>query len=301
MAYTATMNSFLDALVNKVAYSEVRTKAFQNPIAQFKKESIPLGYSAEFIHVNPATLSDYTPPVAPLYTDPFAAAAPTVYAEYLDVEENKIGSAHIREDEIADAFTSWEKFDSLVQAIVNSLYSANQLFEYNLMKDTISTAVDNGDIVLEDIDEVVSEITGINAILKIKNVVEEMRIPNGTYNTESGAISFVDPENAVIIMRADMKNAIDVYTRAGAYNVGNLDFLPRVVTVDKFDDDDNILAVIMDEAFLQIRDRKFSVDSIRNPADLSINYWLRRRTLSGVIKFAQALALVKEIPDPPTP
>lgn len=288
--YTTRMNAFLPALVNKIVYTEVRTKAFQNPIARFKKASVPFGFHGEFIHTNPAELKDYTRPNAPAFTNPFSAENPVVFADYLEVNEDKIASVLLSEDYLNDAFSSWEKFDEMVQAIINSLYSGNQAWEYSIMKDTLTTAYENNNIVKLPIVNITDEASGAEAIIAIKNAVEYMRVPSEDYNKMAGAVSFVEPENMVIIMTADFKNRMDVLTRAGAYNVNNLDFLPEIVVVDKLDDAGEIKAVVMDEAFLQIRDKKFSVDSIFNPADWSLNYWLRRRTMRGVIRFANAVA-----------
>ena len=41
-AYT-TMNRFLNVLVNKIVFTEVRTKLFTNPLARLKKGNIPMG------------------------------------------------------------------------------------------------------------------------------------------------------------------------------------------------------------------------------------------------------------------
>lgn len=292
--YQVRMNAFLPALVNKIVYTEVRTKSFQNPISRFKKSNIPFGFHGEFIHVNPAELKDYTRPNAPAFTNPFSAENPVVFADYLEVNEDKIASVLLSEDYLNDAFSSWEKFDEMVQSIINSLYSGNQAWEYSIMKETLADAYDNNNITKEAIDNIVDETSGNEAIIKIKNAVEYMRIPSEDYNTLEGAVSFVEPENMVIVMTADFKNRMDVLTRAGAFNVSNLDFLPPVVVVDKIDDEGTIKAIVMDEAFLQIRDKKFGVDSIFNPADWTLNYWLRRRTMRGVIRFANAVAFYTE-------
>lgn len=291
--YTTRMNAFLTTLVNKIAYQEVRTKVFQNKLARFKKSDMPLGYSAEFSHVNPVELSDYTRPDAPAYTDPFGAAEPTVFATYLEVNEDKIASTRIDEMYIDDAFTSYEKIDNMVAAIVNSLYSGNQIWEYNLFKKVLAGGF--AGMLQVEIPQVNSVDTGAAATVVIQDNSEYMAIPSDDYNSENGAISFVEPENQILIMTANFKHRLDNYSRALAYHNEPQNILPEIVVIDQMPTGmENVVAVLMDKAYLQIKDKKFAVDSIWNPADHALNYWLRRRTLAGTISFANVCAFVLE-------
>lgn len=293
MAYVATMNGFISALVNKVILTEVYTKAYNSQLSGFKKESIPMGFKGEFIHVNPVTLTDYSKPTAPAYTDPFKTVNPTVFATYLTVNENKIGEATIFGDLLEDAFTSYEKFDALVQSIINSLYSGNQLWEETTIKAYLTEAVTDATPTINSTTLALptSMATGQAALLAIMNVSGYMAHPSGTYNTETGAVSFCEPANQRIIMTTDFYNRLNVYNYSGAFHDEFLKLQPQITVIDKIDEDnDSIRCIVMDEACFQFRDRKFEVSSIVNPADLSINYWLRRRSLVGVIPFACAYA-----------
>ena len=293
------MNDFLSALVNKVAFQEVLTKTYENPIARFKKGNIPLGYTGEFIHINPAELEDYTRPVAPLHTDPFSAKDPVAFADFLTVNEDKIASTLLSEDYLSDAFTSYEKFYEMTQQIVSSLYSGNNIYERDLMLRNVVSGFGAGVRAVSSLALPTNETTAQAAILAIKDASADMRDPSSDFIAESfadaGALSWVDYDNQVIIMTNRMKNRLEVYARSVAYNVGNLDFLPPIITVNNIGTIDNkaIHTVIMDVAALQIRDKIFRVDSLYNPADGTLNYWLRRRTMSGFVGFANAKAFTE--------
>lgn len=302
--YTKTMNAFLTTLVNKIAFQEVLTKSFENPIAEFKKGAMPLGYTGEFVHVNPAELKDYTLPEAPNYTDPFTAEKPVVFADYLSVNEDKIASRLLNEDYIADAFSTYDKFYEMTQQIVSSLYSGNNIYELGLMLATTLTGFADDSRTVETIELPTDEASAQAAILAIKDMSANMSMPSSDYvaadYAEAGAISWVAPENQRIIMTNALKNRLEVYARAYAYNVGNLDFLPRVTAVNSIGqiEGKELHCIIMDVAALQIRDKIFRVDSIYNPADGSLNYWLRRRTMAGFVGFANAGAFAKLTPRP---
>lgn len=296
MAYTATANAFLNTLFNKFILQEVRTKTYENPLAGFKKETLPMGYDAEFIHVNPVTLTDYAQPTAPAYTDPFKTAIPVTFGEYLSVNINKIAEATIYEDTLLDAFTSYEKFDVMVQSIINSLYSGNNIWEYNEIRKLAASNVTAKKVKATEISPVTDLATGQAAIIALLDTVNALTYPTSNYNyAKNGntpAISFCDVENQRIMMTYAMWDRLLTYNYSSAFHDELIRLKPRVVLVDKIDDAGKIAAIIMDEGYLQFRDRKFSVESIINPADLSINYWLRRRVLSGCVGFANAHALI---------
>lgn len=300
MAFSATTNAFLATLINKFALQEVRTKTYNNKLSVFKKETIPYGFDAEYLHTNPATLSDYTQPnfSTHKYTDPFATNLPTTFSEYLTVNENQRASVTLVEDTILDAFTSYEKFDSLVQSIVNSLYSGNQIWEEKTIKQLFGVAVNSKTAGSEVMTPVTSLATGQAALLQMLNASDLMTFAGSSYNTVTGVVTFCDTENQRILVRSDFWNALKVYNYSAAFHDDFITLAPRVTVVDCFinaagNEDANILAVICDEAFLQFRDRVFEVNSIINPADMSINYWLRHRAMTGVIPYANALAFVE--------
>ena len=53
-SYQATTNEFLDGLVTRVAYVDVNTRRFKNPLAFLKRSGNPFGTTFEEIYVNPA-------------------------------------------------------------------------------------------------------------------------------------------------------------------------------------------------------------------------------------------------------
>ena len=53
------MNEFMNALVNKVAMSNIKSKMFRNPLARLKKAGVPMGNTIEEIFINPATDTTY--------------------------------------------------------------------------------------------------------------------------------------------------------------------------------------------------------------------------------------------------
>ena len=58
-AYQPMLNEFVTNLINRIALTIVRNKSFNNPLAIFKKGSVPLGTDIQDIYENPAEAEAY--------------------------------------------------------------------------------------------------------------------------------------------------------------------------------------------------------------------------------------------------
>ncbi len=288
-AFTSATNAWLSSLINKFALEEVRTKTWENPFAIFKKGNMPLGYHAGFHHANPAALSDYTRPAAPAYTDPFAGADPVVFSDYLKVEQDKIASTVISDDYLSDAMSSWEKLDEFVQTIIGTVYTGNAKWEYDTMIAQLPE-VKLASQVIGGITNPTNEATAQAALIRLAGVSKAMTRISDTYTGRAGVQTFTDKENQILISTDDFQLGIEVYAKSVAFNPNYLDKLPRWETVESLGQasGNDVYAIIIDAARFQWRDKLFRIESIRNPADGTTVYWLRRRALVGNIDFANA-------------
>ena len=57
--YQPQLNEFITNLINRIGLTIVRNKSFNNPLAMFKKGSVPLGTDIEDIYTNPAEEEQY--------------------------------------------------------------------------------------------------------------------------------------------------------------------------------------------------------------------------------------------------
>lgn len=295
-AFTPATNAWLSTLINKFALEEVRTKTWENPFAKFKKGNIPLGYHAGFHHANPARLGDYNRPAAPNYTDPFAGADPIVFSDYLKVEADKIASTIISDDYLSDALSSWDKLDEFVQTIIGTLYTANSKWEYESSIDVLPE-VKAGNQRITGLTMPTDEASAQAALIKLAAVSKSMERVGSKYTGRAGVETFTERANQTLIMTDEFALAMEVYAKSVAFNTSYLDVLPKIDTVESFGDQRrDIVAVIIDDARFQWRDKLFRVESIRNPADGTTVYWLRRRALIGNIDFANAAIFTIDLP-----
>lgn len=288
-AFTSATNAWLSSLINKFALEEVLTKTWENPFAIFKKGDMPLGYHAGFHHANPAELSDYTRPAAPAYTDPFAGSDPVVFSDYLKVEQDKIASTIISDDYLSDALTSWEKLDEFVQTIIGTVYTGNAAWEYNTMNEKLPE-VKKASQVFSGLAVPTDEATAQAAIIRLAAASKVMTRITDTYTGREGVLTFTDKANQLLITTDAFQLGAEVYAKSVAFNPSYLDKLPTWETVESLGQYEgaDVVAILIDRARFQWRDKLFRVESIRNPADGVTVYWLRRRALVGNVDFANA-------------
>ena len=300
-SYQPQLNQFVNNLINRIALTIIRNKSYNNPLAVFKKGSIPLGTDIQDVFTNPANaeayeLSDVAMQKLLTITDP------DTHVAYYRRNRQDMYTKTIAREALQGAFESWENFEGYVASITNSLYSGNYISEFNYTKDLIDGAFDNGKIITEVVTEPTDEASS-NAFLKeVKTVYDMMTFPSTSYNAYSkfsganGTITtWTDADRIVLIIRADVMNTIDVDALARAFNIDKASFMGRIYKVDKFRNE-NLLGVICDEAWLQIYDNVLRFDEFYNARVMAWNQYLHAWSVFAICPFANAVAICTEEP-----
>ena len=134
-----------------------------------------------------------------------------------------------------------------------------------------------------------------------------MKFPSSNYNAYSKmqsaddkpVVTWTDEERIVLLIRADVLAEIDVEVLAAAFNMDKANFMGRVIEVDNFNNDE-VLAVICDEAFLQIYQNQFRFDEFYNARTMSWNYYLHAWDTFAISPFANGVILTTQQPVPAT-
>lgn len=300
-SYQPQLNQFVNNLINRIALTIIRNKSYNNPLAVFKKGSIPLGTDIQDVFTNPANaeqyeLSDLAMQKLLTITDP------DTHVAYYRRNRQDMYTKTIAREALQGAFESWDNFEGYVASITNSLYSGNYISEFDYTKDLIDGAFDNGKIITEVVTEPTDEASS-NAFLKqVKTIYDMMTFPSSNYNAYSkfsganGTITtWTEPDRIVLIVRADVMNTIDVDALARAFNIDKASFMGRIYKVDKFRNE-NLLGVICDESWLQIYDNVFRFDEFYNARVMAWNQYLHAWSVFAICPFANAVAICTEEP-----
>ncbi len=282
LTYQTVQNEFLSALINKIAMTIVRRKLLSNPLAPLKKGDIPLGDGVEEIHVNRATATAFDPTGAGLLT----RTIPDVATMYHQLNRRDEYDVTISKEQLKAAFTSWENLQKLLDGIIASMYDGDSDDEYILMKNLMADAVTEGHIVTASI-PYIKDLSGANVsgagngfVEALKNASSLMSFAGSNFNkyhvVNAGATRRrlkTEVQDQILIVRADVANAIDVNVLANAFNLSKADFLANRVIVDNFGAADGVAAFLCDKDFFQVYDNLRDTQEFFNPKGLYWNYF----------------------------
>ena len=304
-AYQPMLNEFVNNLINRIALTIVRNKSYDNPLSIFKKGAVPLGTDIQDIYENPAVAEDYeysNTAMAKLLT----ITDPDTHVAYYRRNRQDLYTKTISREGLQGAFTSWENFESYISSITTSLYSGNYIDEFKYTKDIIDGAYNQGKVIVETVSTPVDNATSKAFVKKVRALFNKLSFPSTDYNAYSkfsgakGTITtWTDKERMVLIITADALAEVEVETLAQAFNLSYADMQARIVVVDKFANDE-IVAVLCDESWLQIYDNLFRFDEFYNARTMSWNEFLHAWGTFAICPFANAVVLATEQPIPAT-
>ena len=304
-AYQPMLNEFVTNLINRIALTIVRNKSFNNPLAIFKKGSVPLGTDIQDIYENPAEAEAYeysNTAMAKLLT----ITDPDTHVAYYRRNRKDLYTKTITREGLQGAFVSWEKFEDYISAITTSLYSGNYISEFNYTKQLIDGAYDNGKVIVETVNAVTDASSAKAFVKKARALYSKLKFPSSNYNAYSkfsgakGTITtWTDEDRIVLIVKSDVMAEVDVEVLAAAFNIDSAKLTGRIVEVDSFENDE-IQAVLCDEAWLQIYDNILRFDEFYNARVMAWNEYLHAWGTFAICPFANAVVLATAQPKPAT-
>ena len=304
-SYTPQLNEFVSNLINRIGYTMVHNKVFSNPLAMFKKGSVPLGTDVQDIFTNPATAEDYefsNTAMAKLLT----ITDPDTHVAYYRRNRKDLYTVTVSREGLQGAFVSWGKFEDYISSLVNSLYNGDYIDEFRYTKELIKGAYDNNKAIIETVSAVNSEANAKAFVKAARKLFTKMKFPSTEYNayskmsgSEKSVTTWTDEDRIVFLINADVEAEIDVDVLAAAFNMDKAKLLGRIIAVDPFGDD-KILGCLCDEAFLQIYNNQFRFDEFYNARTMSWNFYLHAWDTFAISPFANAVILATAASKPAT-
>lgn len=235
MSYQPYQNAFLNAVVNRIGRVLVTSRMWNNPWSVFKKGYMEFGETVEEIFVNIAKPFSFDPSRAE--NEVFKREMPDVRAAFHTMNFQKFYKVTISNDQLRQAFLSWQGITDLVAKIVDSLYTGMQYDEFVTMKYMIAREILNGGIFVET----VPEISDAN----MKGIIEKMRAMSAKLEYLKPDYNMANVMNAskrdrqYLIIPADVEAKADVNVLASAFNMDRATFLGHLIEVDSLAQHDN--------------------------------------------------------------
>jgi hypothetical protein len=239
LEYQPLQNAFLDALVNRIGRVIITSKMWNNPWSVFKKGYLEFGETVEEIFVNIAKPHSFDPQTAE--KEVYKRELPDVRAAFHTMNFQKFYKVTISNDQLRQAFLSWQGITDLIAKIVDSLYTGMQYDEWCTMKYMVAREILNGGFYLQDSPDISGDnLTEGNLkkmIAGLRAQSSKLEILNHIYNRAQ--VMTASPRNdQFVIIDADLEGAVDVEVLASAFNMGRADFIGHLIVVDSFSEHD---------------------------------------------------------------
>lgn len=311
-------NEFLSALVNRIGRVLVTSKMYDNPWSMFKKGTLEFGETIEEIFVNIAKPFQFDPNVAE--TNLFKREIPDVRSAFHIMNYQKYYKTTIQNDQLRQAFLSWQGITDLIAKIVDSMYTGANYDEFQTMKYMLAKHILNGRMYPVTI-PAVTEANMKIIVSTIKGVSNNYEFMSNKYNV-AGVQNFSKKKDQYLLVNSNFDATMDVEVLASAFNMDKTQFAGQRVLVDSFgsldierlnilfaDDPtyteisesdlqalDAIPCVLVDKEWFMIFDNFYNFTEQYNGEGLYWNYWYHVWKTFSVSPFANNALFIPGVP-----
>lgn len=233
MQYPALQNEFLSALVNRIGRVIITSKMYSNPLSVFKKGMLDFGESVEEIFVNIAKPFEYSAEKAE--TNTFKRNIPDVRAAFHVLNYRKFYKATIEQEQLRQAFMSWDGVNDLISKIVDSMYTAAAYDEFLITKYLLARKLLNGQLYPVSVADASTDADYKSNAGIMRATSNKLTFMSDRYNL-AGVATHTPTADQFILMNADYEGHMSVDVLAYAFNMDKADVLGHLVLVDGFDD-----------------------------------------------------------------
>jgi hypothetical protein len=310
-------NALLKTIVNGISKRIVNAKILNNKLKELKGDKIPYGSQIEEIIANPAKGTPYVMSSSDLLTQ----TASDIKSVYYKINRQDKYPATISDIQLQRALLNPNGLDELVQMIVGSLYSGDNLDEMAYTKQLISNAVLNNKVmkvIIGDakagmtdpapkmtLEEIIFD-TGLTQkdkmklfVAKVKELTINFTFGNSAYNgykavkgaEETDLTTACEISEQVILLRSDIYSKVDVELLATAFNMTKTEFEQKVIPVDEFNGMD-VWCLLCDKKWFRINDTYYGLKRFDNGSNLTANYWLHHHSTFGYNLLSNAVAFI---------
>lgn len=304
-------NEFISKLVKRIAYTQITSKMFNNPLAQLEGEQVPLGYAGQNVYVNRARGRQFD-------IDDFAGLLQKyesdVKVEYQTVNMDVQYPVTITRAKLRNAFVSWGALEEFISGITQSIYAGASIDQYNWTKALVSNAYRNG----HTINKIVTKPTDASSSKAFVKVAREyfmnFQTPTSDFNAwakvntddDKAIVTWTDPEDVVFLIRNDVLAELDIEVMASAFHIDSAKLYGRIIGVKDFDiyndegtkvfDGSAILGIMADKSWFKIKTQDAEMDSFFNANNRTTNLYYNITKMYNYSLFSNAIVFATEEP-----
>lgn len=269
MQYRPAQNTFLNALVNRIARVIISSKSYQNPLREFKRGIMEYGETVAEYFVNIAKAHQFDPAVAE--KEWMKREIPDVQGVFHTMNYQNFYKVTISDRELRQAFLSQDGVTDLIARIVDSLYTGSEYDEFLIMKQLIVDAAQDGKMYPVQI-PAISAANAKEIVTIIKSISNDMAFMKAKYNS-MGVLTATPKTDQILILDSRFDAVIDVEVLASAFNMEKAEFMGRRILIDDFADLTGVVAAIVDSDWFMVFDNILEFTENYNGEGLYWQYW----------------------------
>lgn len=307
------MNEFMNVLVQRIVYTQVDIKLFNNPLRVLEGDRIPLGSIGQEIFINPArgrkfNVDDFAGLLAKYEAD--------VKVQYHHLNSDLQYCVTITRAKLKDAFVSWSTLENFIDGLTQSLYNGAYIDQYNMTKGLVSSAYASNQVRVEVISNPNTEALAKEFITKARTMFLNMQTPTPNFNAwrQVGGygrdiLTWSNPEDIVFLVRNDIGAYLDVNVLAQTFNIDRSVLLGNIIYVNDFNeynnegtlifDGSNIIGMIADKSWFRIKEQETTMDEFYNANNRTWQYYLNVVRMYSYSLFANAVVFATALPSVP--
>lgn len=296
--FTPVYNEFINVFFNKIVLSIMDQRQFVNPFRALIKGGSPLGGVIQDTHTNPAASMPYDINATSRLLQNYR---PDVQVSYYYLNRKDIFAVTRARQELELAFNSYEQLDAFFTQIIDSLYSGNEIREFQLWKALFASAYLSDAMRMIPVATPTNKDSAMNFLGVLQTISLAMTFPGAKYNNYQAMAAkqgqFVSPSitwtpqgKQLIIMDSSLASPIGLYVQASAFNLSYATLQDRIIYVDNLMVT-GLLAIICDENAPQVRDSKREFRDFENGATLTLNSFFHVWQYYNIRLWANMVAL----------
>jgi hypothetical protein len=318
MDYPSLQNEFLSSLVNRIGRVLITSKMFTNPFKMFKKGMLEFGETVEEIFVNIAKPFQFDPSGSE--STVFKREIPNVKSAFHIMNYQKYYKTTIQNDQLRQAFLSWQGVTDLIAKIVDSMYTGAEYDEFQTFKYMVAKHILNGQMYPVQVPAVATA-NMKEIVADIKGISNDMEFMKSKYNL-AGVKTHSPKSEQYILVNTKFDAVMDVEVLASAFNMDKAQFMGQRVLIDSFGGIDNerlailfaddptyvelteaqltaldaIPAIILDKNWFMVFDNYQNFTEQYNGEGLYWNYWYHVWKTFSVSPFANNALFIPATP-----
>ena len=290
----AYLNQFMDILINKVAFTVVRGKRWENPLAVFEKRRVDYGNTIEEVALKWIKAHSYRDDWGDRVddiTNLLKVNRPDGSVAYHSINREDTYPISINEMELQSAFNSENGLNELIARIMEIPANSDAYDTYRIMLQLIAMYETNWGFFKVNLSAApTDEATGKEFLTKVRAMAGKLAFPSSLYNalTVQDIPTFANASELVLLTTPEAQAVLDVQTLASVFNVDLAEIKYRTVLVDEFPIP-NAVALLTTEDFFVVHDKVYMTTSFFNPQTLTTNYYLHHISVNSVSPFVPAV------------